>query len=133
AATQTGFRSLLAPWVGGGASGAAPVTPSGVRSMLAFWAGGGVSGIAVAPQRREWKRSDYEAARRLQRDPVWVAVRLVDDDDALSATVDVVAKVAKSSKVALPDAVAYARLVDEADTLTASVETQWPKVVMVTT
>lgn len=40
-AASAGMRSMLAPWIGGAGSPAAPGTPdSGFRSMLAFWAGG---------------------------------------------------------------------------------------------
>jgi hypothetical protein len=43
--TQAGYRSLLAPWLGGAASGPAAPTVAGYRSLLAPWLGGAWSGI----------------------------------------------------------------------------------------
>lgn len=41
-----GFRSLLAPWLGG-ASGSAAVTQAGFNGLLGFWSGGASAGAAV--------------------------------------------------------------------------------------
>jgi hypothetical protein len=46
-ASYSGARSMLAPWMGGAASDAAP--PGGYRSMLAFWSGGAASITGPAP------------------------------------------------------------------------------------
>jgi hypothetical protein len=46
-----GFRSLLAPWIGGASSPpGAPAAQGGFRSLLAFWAGGATTGIVVTPE-----------------------------------------------------------------------------------
>lgn len=46
--TQAGYRSLLAPWLGGGVAG---VTPGpAVRSLLAPWMGGAAAGAAPTTQ-----------------------------------------------------------------------------------
>lgn len=48
AAAVGGVRSLLAPWIGGAAASATAQT-GGRRSLLAFWMGGATSGIVVSP------------------------------------------------------------------------------------
>ncbi len=48
-ATQAGFRSLVAPWLGGASAPTVPATQAGYRSMLAFWAGGAAQGAIVTP------------------------------------------------------------------------------------
>lgn len=46
--SKAGYRSLLAPWIGGAsAPGSAPAA-AGYRSLLAFWMGG-VSGFTSSP------------------------------------------------------------------------------------
>lgn len=42
-----GYHSLLAFWIGGAGTGAAPATPVGYRSLLAPWIGG--AGVPSAP------------------------------------------------------------------------------------
>lgn len=125
--TQAGVRSLLAPWMGGAASGVSPSTPAGVRSLLAFWAGGATAGVTPTTVSRDWKRSDYEALKRPQRDPVRVDARLEDGADELTASACTV-----PIEVARPLAriAVVASLQDEPDTLTAKTVTRWPEVAM---
>lgn len=47
--TQGGYRSLLAPWVGGASAPSAPATQGGYRGLLGFWIGGASAGSAPTP------------------------------------------------------------------------------------
>lgn len=129
--TQAGVRSLLAPWMGGASSGVAPTTPAGVRSLLAFWAGGASAGVAPTTTARPWKRADYEALKRPQRDPVRADARLVDGDDVLTAKVSTL-PIEVAAAVVLARIAVSADLQDEPDTLTAQATTAWPAVAMLT-
>lgn len=126
--TPVGVRSLLAPWAGG-ASSVAPTTDAGVRSLLAFWAGGAAND-GDARTSRDWKRSDYEALKRPQLDPVRVDGRLQDDADELRASA-----YTKAPKVAaaLAQISVAAQLQDEPDRLDAEAATYWPAVSMLVT
>jgi hypothetical protein len=44
----SGFRSLVAYWLGGASSPPAPASTEGIRSLLAFWLGGASSAAAIA-------------------------------------------------------------------------------------
>ena len=126
--TPVGVRSLLAPWAGG-ASSVAPTTDAGVRSLLAFWAGGAANDGA-APTTRAWRRSDYEALKRRQLDPVRAGARLEDDADDLRASA---CTVPLAVAVPLAQIVAVARLQDDPDRLVAESATRWPEVSMLAT
>lgn len=126
--TPVGVRSLLAPWAGG-ASSVAPTTDAGVRSLLAFWAGGAANDGA-APTSRDWRRSDYEALKRRQLDPVRAGARLEDDADDLRASAYTAPLQAAEPLAKLEVA---AQLHDEPDGLEAKAATYWPAVSMLVT
>lgn len=46
---QPGYRSLLAPWIGGASSPSGVVTQAGFRGLLAFWIGGASADSTPAP------------------------------------------------------------------------------------
>lgn len=72
---NAGFRSLLAPWVGGASADPAPVVTAGFRGLFAFWMGGGAGSV------EEVTRRAGGADKRRKKQYIWIGdeiAKLID-------------------------------------------------------
>lgn len=81
---MAGFRSFLAPWVGGAyVPPPAPIQP-GYRSMLAWWVGGAGASISAGPPTPEPGPSGGGGVFRIPPDlRRALRMRLIEEDDLL--------------------------------------------------
>ena len=77
-----GYRSLLAPWIGGAS---APQTGNGYRSLFAFWMGGGAALAFVPPTPGDGVFGGRKLRIRKQ-DLQWPPFEAFDDEAARKLT-----------------------------------------------